>query len=262
MPRKRHSLNARRAGNTLILILAITVGLVLSLLVFALSFIRLLGATQEQKTAIEAAALAAARDLSKIVVNTNDWGLVSLSDGAPVAPNTVANDQFPLPVYGINTLIGTARLDLIIADKFDDDDMRALARKDLASTLSVWTNQLLPVLQASIQPSGSAKDVDGNTVTPYQSALTAYQQNQIRLTGATSYVSNSMMIQLGCVTGGSATNIPIPHPQTGASGSPVASNMQVAGTMGQVYLSYVNVPYDGTDFVFGLWWHRRYRSFA
>lgn len=251
MPKRRHILNTRKNGNTLILILAITVGLVASLLLFALSFVRLVGASREQKTAIEAAALAAARDLSKIVVNSNEWGFVSLSDGAPITPHTVANDHFPLPVYGINTLIGTARLDLIIADKFDDDEMRALARKDLASTLGVWTTQLLPVLQASIQPNGVAQDVDGNTVRPYQSALNAYQQNQIRLTGSTSYVSNSMRLQLGCVTGGTATNIPIPVPQTGPYGGPVAADLQAPGNTGSVYLSYVNIPYAGTDFVFG-----------
>lgn len=248
---RRQSSN-RSAGNTLILILAITLGVVLTLLLFALSYVRLLGTSQEQKTAIEAAALAAARDLSKIVVNTDQFGYVSLSDSAPIGTGTLANDNYPLPVHGINSLIGTARLDLIIGDKLGDADMKALANQDMTNILTVWNSSLLPALQASILPGGTAKDVDGNNVTPYQSALTAYQQNDIRMTGDTTYVNNSMQIRLGCVTGGAATNIPIPKPQTGANSSPVAASLQAPGANNwPVYLSYVNIPYDGTDFVFG-----------
>ncbi len=241
----------RRRGNTLILILAVTVGIVVALLLFALSYVRLLGTSQEQKTAIEAAALAAARDLSKIVVNTDTLGYIGLSDSAPMGSGCMASDQWPLPVYGINTLIGTARLDLIIGDQLGEADIQNLARQDMTRIRAAWTNELLPVLQASILPGGTAKDIENNNVTPYQSALLAYQQNDIRMTGDTTYVNNSMVLSLGCVTGGAATNIPVPNPQSGAYAAPVASTAQAPGANGPVYLSYVNIPYDGTDFVFG-----------
>ncbi len=241
----------RKSGNTLILILAVTVGIVVALLLFALSYVRLLGTSQEQKTAIEAAALAAARDLSKIVVNTDTLGYISLSDSAPMGQGCLAGDQWPLPVYGINTLIGTARLDLIIGDQMGEQDIKDLAKKDMQAIKAAWTATLLPALQASILPGGSGTDVDGNTVTPYQSALTAYQQNDIRMTGNTTYVNNSMALSLGCVTGGAATNIPVPNPTSGAYAAPVAATAKAPGSNGDVYLSYVNIPYDGVDFIFG-----------
>ena len=67
-------------GNMLVLIAAITVGLIVALIFFCLNYARLLGSNSEQKKAIEAAALAAASDLSAIVIPTVEFGYVSLSD--------------------------------------------------------------------------------------------------------------------------------------------------------------------------------------
>ena len=47
-------------GNMIILVLAILMGILMLLLAFSLSYVRMLGSNSEQKTAIEAAALAAA----------------------------------------------------------------------------------------------------------------------------------------------------------------------------------------------------------
>ncbi|MFX8700516.1 hypothetical protein ABTM56_20650, partial [Acinetobacter baumannii] len=65
----------------------------------------------ESKNAIEAAALAAAADLSRIVVNTPEYGFISLSDAAPIGKSTSASDQYYLPVRSINSIIGTCRLE-------------------------------------------------------------------------------------------------------------------------------------------------------
>ncbi|HIN65038.1 MAG TPA: hypothetical protein EYM95_10390, partial [Candidatus Obscuribacterales bacterium] len=57
------------SGNTLALIAAISAGILILILLFALSYTRLVGSSQEQRTAVEAAALAAAKDVSRIVIN-------------------------------------------------------------------------------------------------------------------------------------------------------------------------------------------------
>lgn len=96
-----------QVGSTLVLIAAITMGLIVTLIFFGLNYTRLLGSNSEQKKAIESAALAAATDLSTIVIPTAEFGYVSLSDQAPIGKATVAGDQYYLPVRGINTLIGS-----------------------------------------------------------------------------------------------------------------------------------------------------------
>lgn len=231
----------------LVLITAAIVGIIVGLLIFGLGFVRLIGTNQEQRTAIEAAALAAARDCTRICIPTAEVGWVSLSDYVPNGSRTNAPDGYALPVRSINTLIGTARLDLIIADRLNQDVMRELARMDLQDTLSA-KDQLITALNNAIAPGGSGQDKDGNTVRPYQSAENAYKSNQIRMTGDSNYVANSLALSLGSLTDGTATNIPVPEPQSMA---PVSSN----GKIGNNYRSYVNVPVSAggvtTDFVFG-----------
>lgn len=236
--------NARsRSGNMLALIAAFCF-IIIMLLFFALSYVRLIGSSAEQKTAIEAAALAAARDCSRIVVNNPECGWVSLSDFAPnnTSAYTDAADGYPLPVRSINTVIGTARLDLIIADKLGQTLMKDLAKKDMQNALLAKT-QLITALNAAILPAGSGTDKDGNTVTPYASAVAAYQQNAIRMTDSATYVAGSMQLDLGWIQGGNRTGIPVPKP---VSQHMVPGNLQISGN----YRSYVNIPYDGVDFVF------------
>ncbi|MEZ4537310.1 MAG: hypothetical protein R3D26_20265 [Cyanobacteriota/Melainabacteria group bacterium] len=236
-----------RRGNMLILITAAIVGIMIGLLIFGLGFVRLLGTSQEQRTAIEAAALAAARDCTRICIPTAEVGWVSLSDYVPNGSRTTAPDGYALPVRSINSLIGTARIDLIIADRLDEDIMRELSRVDLQDTLSA-KDQLVTALRAAIAPGGSGQDKDGNTVRPYQSAENAYKQNQIRMTGNSNYVANSLTLSLGSLTDGTATNIPVPEPQAMA---PVPSNSKI----GNNYKSYVNIPVTAggvtTRFMFG-----------
>src|SRR5579884_2964016 len=100
----------RNSGNILAFSLSIMMGFLVILLVFGLQYTRFLGAHMEQRTAIEAAALAAARDLSRIVIEDQYYGFVGLSDRAPTGKATKAGDNWFMPVTGINTLLGTVRL--------------------------------------------------------------------------------------------------------------------------------------------------------
>lgn len=232
----------RERGSMIALIVAFTFIIIL-LLFFALSYVRLLGTQSEQRTAIEAAAIAAARDCTRIVINTDEWGFVSLSDYAPNGTATIAADGYPLPVRSINTIIGTARLDLIIADKLGQPIMEDLAKKDLDNAKSA-KDQLVAALNAAIVPGGTGKDKDGVVVRPYDSAELAYTQNQIRMSGASTYAAGSMKLSLGSILNGNLTRVPIPQPTAQA---PVPASMKI----GNYYKSYINIPYKGVDFVFG-----------
>ena len=236
-----YRLARRTGGNTLALIAAVGFILIVILL-FALSYTRLVGSNQEQRTAIEAASLAAAKELGRIVINDPNFGYISLSDAAPVGKATAAGDNFFMPVYGINTLMGTIRLDLIIADALGNNAMKQLAKRDL-NNLKTANASLVAELKSALNGTGSSKDADGSIVNPYTAAEQAYKQNQVRLTGGSSYVAGSMKLTLGALDGSMQTNIPVPKP---SSYSHVSGNQSQNGC----YMSGQNIPYGGEDFVF------------
>jgi len=221
---------------------AITIAIVAILAFFSLSYVRLLGSSSEQRTAIEAAALAAARDLSMIAVNTDECGWVSLSDSAPVGSITVAPDQFYVPVRGINTILGTLRLDLIIATELNDPVLQEIIKIDLAKAKTAQ-NILAVELTKSLVAGYKAKGLDGKDIDVYGDAQTAYTTNQIRMTGASNYVANSLKLTLGGINNGGVTNTPIPNPVAKAD---VAANQQ----QNNFYLSYTDIPTNGESFVF------------
>lgn len=233
-------------GNMIILILAILMGILMLLLAFSLNYVRMLGSNSEQKTAIEAAALAAARDLGRIVIEDPNFGFISVSDAAPSAPNTKADDGFALPVTSINTLLGTIRLDMIIASQLGDTTMTTLAETDYTNAMSA-KDFLVGALQQAMLPGGGGaalRDVDGNSVSPYQAAEDAYRQNVVRIAGGNSrMVNGSMKLTLGCLSTPAITATAVPSPASMAS---VGSSQQ----MGGCYTSYIDVPFNGKSFVF------------
>ncbi|MDX2106544.1 MAG: hypothetical protein SFY67_09085 [Candidatus Melainabacteria bacterium] len=237
-------------GNMLVLILAVTLGIITALVIFMMSYVRLMGTQSEQKTAIEAAALAAAREMSKIVVNTPQFGYVGLSDSAPNGTDTqslsgYSTDGYSTSVHSINTLLGTSLVDYLVAEDIGPTrggtEMKELARQDLSSARSA-ADALLTALQASITPTGSGKDKDGNTVRPYQEALNAYNSNSMRIAGSSSYVNGSLQLSLGAINGGAPTNVRLP---VGWS-----SSWPAAQTANGRYKSYTTFSRGGNDWVF------------
>jgi len=69
----------------IVLIAAVTLALVLALGFFGLNYARLLGSNQEQRTCIQSAAMAAANDLSRIVITDPNFGVIGISDCAPIS---------------------------------------------------------------------------------------------------------------------------------------------------------------------------------
>lgn len=232
----------KSTGNMLALMVACAVGFFI-LLMFALSYVRMLGSHGEQKTAIESASLAAAKDISKIVINDPNFGYIGFSDSAPVGAATKAADNYYMPVSSINSMMGTVRLDTIIANEVNNPEMKALAARDLTNLKAAKDNLVL-VIRAAIAGSGStAKDADGNIVSPYDDAVAAYKSNSIRMAGSSNYVEGSLKLTLGSIANGE-TNIPIPQPTAYAN---CDSTQQKNG----MYVANVNVPTsDGTQFVF------------
>ncbi len=221
---------------------AITVFLVAVLAFFSLGYVRLLGSNSEQRNAIEAASLAAARDLSMIAVDTDEYGWVSVSDAAPTGSVTTANDAYNVPVRGINSIIGTIRLDLIIASELGDANLKHIIKADLVKAKAAQA-KLATELKKSIAAGYVAKDINNQVINVYKDAEDAYTANQIRMTGSSNYVKNSLKLSLGSIANGGVTNTPLPNPAAKAY-------VPSGGSQNDFYRSYFNQTFDGEDFVF------------
>ena len=81
---KTTRMRRNKNGNIIVLSLLVIGVIVFTFAIFGLNMTRMIGSNQEQKTAIESAALAASIDLSKIVIEDDNLGFIGLSDAAPI----------------------------------------------------------------------------------------------------------------------------------------------------------------------------------
>ncbi len=229
-------------GNMLILSLVVIgfIGLIIG--TFGLNFVSLLAGNHEQKTAIEAAALAAADALSTLVVEDPELGFVSLADGPPTGTATRAEDNYYLPVSSINSLIGRTRLDLIIAEQMQDDFVKSLVLADYDKVMRA-KNTLVAELNKCCNPGGTGLDAAGKTINIYDTAVAAYKSNAVRIVGPKSAMeAGSLKLKLGTVVG-VASNCRAPFPDQ-------FTNAAADSFQDGFYKASVNVPYLLKDFVF------------
>lgn len=173
------------------------------------------------KCALEAASLAAARDLSCIVLNDPKWGYIALTDQPPVGKDTLAEDGYPLPVTGINTIIATARLELLVAHSLGTNEAIDCAMEDVTSARKA-ARQLGRVLRNSLRNDKRsanslkdehliARDIHGQVVRPLDSARNVYEQNAKHLLGTLGWQLESLNADLGALTDEGGTNTPRPE---------------------------------------------------
>lgn len=227
-----------RRGNMLAMVGA-TALLLIAVLLFGLSFLSLTRGNMEQRSAIESAALVAAQDIGRIVVSTDECGLVGLCDQPPVGSATQADDRYFVEVRSVNELLATARLNCLIAEMLGDMQLKKFALQDRANALAA-KDKLVAEIQKAIKPGGSAKDAHGNPVRPYEDAEAFYLKNQAKVSA---YIPNSLKLTLGNLEGGIATQVSIPNPDSKAS-------VNASQKMNSCYVSELNIPCSGTDFVF------------
>ena len=240
--RKTAGANRSSCGNTLALVIAVFLGVIVVIAFFTLDFVRFVGGHQEQETAIEAAALAAAKEISRVVVEDPNLGFVSLSNVPPACKRTAAGDNYYTQVRSINSLLATNRLDLIIADVLKDPILKrcALADYDLIRAAGL---RLRDELNQCAESGGQSQDADGNQVNPWQQALNAYNSNKLRMASQSSAIlEGTLKITLGTVSG-LTTNCPIPKPSQFA-------NIDADDQFDLCYVSYRDIPYAGKSFVF------------
>jgi hypothetical protein len=212
--RAQQRLNSRAERNVRGSMLFLSVCLIAVIVVPLLILICKIGPlsiyTNRAESVVEAASKVAATDLSRIVINDPQFGYVALSNQPPVGKATLAADGEPLPVTGINTVIGTLRQNAIIAGELKNETMARLVDEDVAclnSTVSELNKSLNASIGEEIRKKTTA-DMDGKLVDPLQDVKQFLTENL-----PPNIEVESMKISLGWLEGGSETTVPIPQPQ-------------------------------------------------
>jgi hypothetical protein len=235
----------RKSRGSVLALAALTLTfLILPFGLFAYENELLLATQAKYKSQMEAAALLVAGQLSRLVVNDEHFGFVSLSNDPPIGKATQAADGEACPVTSINNLLATIRLDDIIAGELYDDNLSTLSNADYD-----YAQSTVKLLQTSLVSAVDCKnkskfcDMDGNELRPYQAAQT-FLANNLRsvTTGQPVHVRN-LRISLGFLSQGGPTNTPVPQPLQLAQ---LQNNCQENGN----YKSGVDVKYCHHSFYF------------
>jgi hypothetical protein len=191
------------------------------------------------QTAVEAAGLVAANDLSRIIINDPNFGYVSLSNYPPIGKATCAPDGEPLPVLGINTLVGTVRQNTIIAHELNNKTMAFLAETD-KSKMESTIKDLNATIKAALAESSKESwiDIQGAKVQPVKDVTAFLEANlpkDMRL--------KSVKLTNGWLTDGGDSTVAIAQPLRLAQVPPQAIR---AGK----YKAFTDVPAVGKSFTF------------
>lgn len=226
------------AGNMLFVVSSVAF-LLLAVMMFGLFYLSTTKGNLEQKTAAEAAALAVAQDIGRIVVNTPECGNVGFCDHAPQGKGTIADDNWFGEVRSINELMATARLNYIIGSQLGDTQLKKLAIQDRDNIIAA-KDKLLDAVREALKPGGKAKDINGDEIRPFEDAEAIYLKNNAK---NSSYVPGSLKIEIGGLEGGIATQISLPTPNSKAG-------INAGDSMDGCYVSDINLPIAGENFVF------------
>lgn len=196
---------------------------------------------QKDQFAVEAAAVHAARDLSRAIVSDPYWGEVCLSDQPACGKATLAQDGEPLPVFGVNTITNVVRTEKLLAECFQDGEMHELADADRQQCLET-TRRLQNQLESAVRPSGACSsvltDIDGRRVDIYANARREFVKTLPEIQTGIARL-RSFSIRLGWLADGSTTLTP--NPERTLSG-PLTSQDALE--------SFVDLPVAGASFLY------------
>jgi hypothetical protein len=225
-----------KSGGVLILIILLAV-IVIPMLVMPTRFSIFMMDRDRAQNVIEGASLVAANDLSKIIINDPNFGFVSLSNYAPIGSATRAADGEPLPVVGINTLVGTLRQNTILARALGNATMGMLADSDRGK-LQLTMRDLNMALSDSLCGAGNFTDIQGEQIDPYEDVANYLQANL-----PPNMQVESMELSNGWLSTGSTTAIPLPQPERLAA-------VEDEDRVGETYKAFTDIPVGRASFTF------------
>lgn len=196
----------KKHGGSLTLVVAIGLGIVLVVLFLAIVYSQQFAHQKEAQTAIDSATITVAKELARVTIADPNLGQVAVCDqfqnGGPQQS----------PIYGINTLVGRARLDAVIARQLNNQDMMLLVNRD-AQHVTQAALSLRGALN-QLQANDFRFTSQGQNIDLKQLAVNAYNSNPTRAQNSPNITRQNVEIQLGYVANTSAglTDIPIPAP--------------------------------------------------
>lgn len=226
----------KQNGNTLALVAVAIGGLVLLVAMFAIFYSQLLGTHKEAATAIDAAALEAAKDMSRIVVD-GPLGRIALVDDP--------SGDSSYPVLGINTVAATLRIDAIIANKLGNTTMLYLVDND-ATLLNKAVEQLQTRIKSSASNNSGAFDKYGKSVAIKSDAYNAFINNGVKLSGTDKQPEN-FQVAIGAFVasaGTGTTQTPTPSPASVDDTNYTNNNSYMVGQT-RYYRPNVDIPLPG-----------------
>ncbi|MCW5823755.1 MAG: hypothetical protein KIT34_13200 [Cyanobacteria bacterium TGS_CYA1] len=187
-------------------------------------------ASQRAETACEAASLTAAKELSRIVINDPDFGLIGLGNYAPSETGILAGDGKPLPVVSINSIIASARVSVILSEHLGSAEFRRLAVLDAERAKEASLKLTQELTKALSDSKDGPQDFSQELLKPRAKAFAAIKEN---LKGAVgNFKIKEFDLQLGYLKDGSTTVTNSCKPDEG------------------IYQSFRNYRVGGHDFVF------------
>lgn len=236
----RQKVRRSKRGSMLVLIICITAVIVIPLFITICRIAPHMVYRGRAQNVVEAAALLAANDLSRIVINDPYFGYVSLSNYPAIGKATIARDGQALPVIGINTLIGTLRQNALIADHLHNQTMYSLVDQDMGavqSTLKILSTKMDESL-GNCSWKGRCVDLDGKPVDTLQDVQSFLEVNlppNIKI--------ESLTISLGWLQGGSDTTVNVPVPRQ-------LAKVHTSDIEGGQYEAFTNYPVGNRAFAF------------
>jgi hypothetical protein len=190
------------------------------------------------QSAVDSACLAAANDVSRILINDPNFGFVSLSNYAPSGKTTLARDGRSLPVTGINTLVGTLRQNTIVAEQLQNQTMLSMVDQD-RSCLNATIDKLNSIISESVSGNGSVNyDVHGDLIDPVEDVMQCLHDNLPK------YIEvESVTLSNGWLSDGGSTTIAIPEPAK-------LSDVEETNIVGGNYRAFVDIPVGKRSFTF------------
>ncbi len=243
-------LKSRAARGSMVLPIAIFLGVILLAGLIFVVFMQMTSHQKQAQTAVDAAALAVGKEISKVTITDPGLGRVGVVDDYS---NLGLAGR---PVYGINTVMARCRLDLIISRRLGNTTMDFLAKDDarqLANATRRLNNLLCTANGAGIikyeDATGAAK-----TVSLAQVAADAYNSSGLRPASVAPVTAADITIEMGRTNSSGVTNIPVPSPLARAEVNVLTNAATVKQGMKDTtyYRSNIPVPVNGSDarFVF------------
>ncbi|MBX9770835.1 MAG: hypothetical protein K2X29_05670, partial [Candidatus Obscuribacterales bacterium] len=207
--------------------------------VFVLNFNQLIGSHKQAQNAIDAAALQAAIDMGRVVVDGPQGRLALVDDPA---------GDSKWPVIGVNTQLATLRLDAIVAEKLGNKTMHYMIKHDLEETKAA-IKLLNEKIALSAAGSSGATDRLGKPVNIRQSAYDVYIANNVRLSNSQEPPKEFQILvgRFHDIAQKGALEIPVLSPESVDSVTYGTNNSKLGTDGRKYYLADVDYPLAGTS---------------